>query len=135
MSEFYWFDKKQLFKQIQILLRIWPFSNLLRETNFPSISVLLSEIVIFLTKKRSFQWISPKMLQNNREAYFSCMWLILRRKTVFVTRPQTTEIWTLICCCHNFFSPYFCADNFITSLLLIVWCVRWYVKSLYRPFL
>ena len=61
---FYWFDQKHLFKQIQIFLRICPFSNLLRKTNFLSISVLLSEIVNFWTKKRSFQWISPKMFKT-----------------------------------------------------------------------
>ena len=61
-----WFDQKQLFKQIKIFLRICAFSNLLRKTNFLSISVLLSEIVTFLTKKS--QWIFPKMLQNNRVA-------------------------------------------------------------------
>ena len=31
---FYWFNKKQLFKQIQIFLWISPFSNLLRKTYF-----------------------------------------------------------------------------------------------------
>ena len=50
---FYWFDQKQLFKQIQIFLWICPFSNLLRTTNFLSISVELSERVTFWTKKRS----------------------------------------------------------------------------------
>ncbi len=40
---FYWFDKIFLFKQNQIFLRISPFSNLLRKTNFLSISVLFSE--------------------------------------------------------------------------------------------
>ena len=63
---FYWFDQKQLFKQTQIFLRICPFSNMVRKTNFLSISVLVSEIVTFLTKKRSSPWISPKILQKNR---------------------------------------------------------------------
>ncbi len=53
--QFNWFDQKQLYKQIQIFLWICPFTNLLRKTNFLSISVLLSEIVIYLTKKRYFQ--------------------------------------------------------------------------------
>ena len=44
-------DQKRLFKQIQIFLMFCPFSNLLGKTNFLSISVLLSEIVNFLTKK------------------------------------------------------------------------------------
>ena len=48
-----WFDQKQLFKQIQIFLRICPFSNMGRKTNFLSISVLISEIVTFMSKKNS----------------------------------------------------------------------------------
>ena len=63
-APFYWFDPKKLFKIIQIFLGICPFSNLLRKTNFLSISVLLSEIVTFLTKKRIFPWISPKKLKT-----------------------------------------------------------------------
>ena len=34
--------------------------------------------------------------------------------------------------CQNFFFPFFCANTFDTSLLLIVCTLRWYVKSLYR---
>ena len=63
---FYRFDQKRLFKQTQIFLMICPFSNMVRKTNFLSISVLVSEIVTFLTKKRSSPWISPKILQKNR---------------------------------------------------------------------
>ncbi len=51
---FYWFDQKQLFKQVQIFLTICSFSNLLRKTKVPSASELLSEIITFLTKKRIF---------------------------------------------------------------------------------
>ena len=80
---FYWFDQKHLFKQIQIFLRICPFSHLLRKTNFLCISVFFSEILSFWTKKRSFLWITPKMLQNKRKTLFSCMWYTLRRKTCF----------------------------------------------------
>ena len=57
---------------------------MLRKTNFLSISVHLSEIATFLTKKRSSLWIFPKMLQNNRKAKINCMWLSLRRKTVLL---------------------------------------------------
>ena len=49
-----------------------------------NLSELLSERVTFFNKKRIFQWIYPKMLQNNTKVRFSCMWLTLRRKTVFV---------------------------------------------------
>ena len=66
---FYRFDQKQLFKQTQIFLMICPFSNMVRKTNFLSISVLVSEIVTFLTKKRSSPWISPKILQKNRNPW------------------------------------------------------------------
>ena len=55
---------KNVFKQIQIFLRIFSFSNLVRKTYFLSISVLVSEIVTFMSKKNSYLWISPKMLQN-----------------------------------------------------------------------
>ena len=80
----YWFDQKKLFTQTQIFLRICPLSNMVRKTNFLSFSVLVSEIVNFLIKKRSSLWISPKILQNNRNVWLSCMWLNLLRKTVFV---------------------------------------------------
>ena len=65
---FDWFDQKNLLKQIQIFLRICPFSNMVRKTNFLSFSVLVSEIVTFMSKKKSSLWISPKLLQNNRKA-------------------------------------------------------------------
>ena len=48
---FYWFDQKQLFKQIQIFLRICPLSNMLRKTNFLTISALFSEIVTLWRKR------------------------------------------------------------------------------------
>ena len=48
--------------------------------------------------------------------------------------PETNEIVTLICSCHNFFSHFFCANTFYTSLLLIVCALKWYIKSLYRHF-
>ena len=64
----YMFDKKKVFKQIQIFLRICPFWNMVRKTNFLSISVLVSEIVTLMSKKKSSLWIFPKMLQNNRKA-------------------------------------------------------------------
>ena len=65
---FYLFDQKKLFKQIQIFLRICPFSNWFWKTHFPSISILHSEIINFFIKKRSFEWIFPKILQSDREA-------------------------------------------------------------------
>ena len=52
--------EKKLFKQIQIFLMICPFSNMVRKSNCLSISVHVSEIVTFLTKKRSSLWISQK---------------------------------------------------------------------------
>ena len=39
------------------------------------------------------------------------------------TTPETSKIVTLICSCHNFF-PFFCANTFDTSLLLIVCALR-----------
>ncbi len=49
---FYWFDQKQLFKLIQIFLRICHFSNMVRKTNFLSISVVVSELITLLTKEK-----------------------------------------------------------------------------------
>ena len=65
--QFYWFDQKQLFKEILIFLRICSFSNLLRKTNFLIISKLLSGIICF-TKKITFPRHSLKILQNTRKA-------------------------------------------------------------------
>ena len=48
----YWFVQKQLFKQIQIFLRFYAFKHR-KKTNFLSISVLFSEIVTFMSKKKS----------------------------------------------------------------------------------
>ena len=49
---FYRFNKKKLLQQIQIFFRIFPFSIMVRKTNFPSISLLISEIVTFMSKKK-----------------------------------------------------------------------------------
>ena len=68
LSSFTALNKKGCLQQILIFLWICTFSNLLRKTNFLIISELLSEITNFLNKKRSFQWVSPKMIQNNRKA-------------------------------------------------------------------
>ena len=65
---FYRFNQKQWLKQIEIFLRIFPFTNMVRKTNFPSFSVLISEIVTFISEKNSSPWISPKMLKKNRKA-------------------------------------------------------------------
>ena len=43
---------QNLFKQIQIFLRICPFSNMVRKINFLCISVLVSEIVTFMSKRK-----------------------------------------------------------------------------------
>ena len=50
---FYWFDPKNLFKPIQIFLRIFPFSNMVRKTNGLSIPELVSEIATFMSNKNS----------------------------------------------------------------------------------
>ena len=64
---YYWFVQKKLFKQIQIFLRIFPFSNMVRKTLWLSFSVLVSAIVTFMLKKK-FSMNSPKILQNKRKA-------------------------------------------------------------------
>ena len=61
-------SSKKLFKQIQIFFMIFPFSNIVRKTNFLSISVLVSEMVNFMSKKKRSLRISTKMLKINRKA-------------------------------------------------------------------
>ena len=61
---FYWFVQKNLFKQIQILLRICPFSNMERKTNWQSISVLFSAIVTFMLKKKVLYEFPPKCFKT-----------------------------------------------------------------------
>ena len=61
---FYWFEKNKLFKQILIFLSIYQFSNMVRKTNFLSKSILVYEIVIFLTKKKSSLRISSKCFKT-----------------------------------------------------------------------
>ena len=61
---FYWFEKKKLFKQILIFLSIYQFSNMVRKTNFLSKSILVYEIVTFLTKTKSSLRISPKCFKT-----------------------------------------------------------------------
>ena len=47
-----------------------------------------------MPKKRIFQWISPKMLQNNRKIEFSYMWHILRRETDFINIYPFLLVWS-----------------------------------------
>ena len=61
---FYGFDQKDLFKQIQIFLRIFPFSNMGRKTNFLSISVLVSEVVTFMSKRIVLYEFPPKCFKT-----------------------------------------------------------------------
>ena len=58
---FYWFEKKKVVKKNLNFLMV-------RKTNFLSISVLVSTIVTFMSKKKGSLRISFKMLQNNRKA-------------------------------------------------------------------
>ena len=90
---FYWFDQKVLFQKIIILLRIYPFKHV-KKKKFLIISVLLSEIATFWTKKINSLWISPKLFQNNIRALFSCMCLTLEWKTVFVRVCPNLLVWS-----------------------------------------
>ena len=67
---------------------------MVRKTNFQSISVLVSWIATFMSKKRSSLWISHKMLQNNTKAWFISLWLTLWRKTVFVNIYPLLLVWS-----------------------------------------
>ena len=48
---FHWFDQKHLFKQIQIFLRIYPFSHMVRKTNFLSFSLRFLREPLFWLKR------------------------------------------------------------------------------------
>ena len=81
---FYRFNQKQLLKQIKIFLRIFPFTNMVRKTNFPSFSLLVSEISLLFLKRKVLHKFLQKCYKKNRKAQFSSMWHTLWRKTVFV---------------------------------------------------
>ena len=105
---------KQFFKQIQIFLRICPFSNMVRKTNFLSISVTFFESVTFVSKKKSSLWISPKKLQKKKKALFWSMFLTLWRKTVFVNIYPILLIWSKIVVYTN---PYFPQDFSLSNMV------------------
>ena len=105
-----------------------------------------------MSKKKISLWISPKMLQNNRKAWFSNMWLNLWRKTFFFhiyplllvwsktlrgggggDIPFSSEICTFLVPVITFF-PFFSANNYYISLFLIVCALRRYVKSFIGSF-
>ena len=74
---FCWFDQKKLFKQIQIFLRICPFSNLLRKTNFLSISVQVSEMSFFFIKREVFSEFHRKCFKKKGKhclAVYGSIW-------------------------------------------------------------
>ena len=54
-----------------------------------------------------------------------------RRPLVKGGRYLEPKIWTQFVAVITF-SPFFCANNYYTSLLLIVCALRWYINSLYR---
>ena len=78
ISPFYLFDQKHLFKLIQIFLRIYPFSNLLKK-KFLSISVLVSGLKIEVHCA-----FPRKPFKTTEKTQFSCMSLTLGRKTFFI---------------------------------------------------
>ena len=61
---FYWFDQNNLFKQIQIFLRICIFSNMVRKTNFLSISVLVLRESLFWPKREVLCEFPPKCFKT-----------------------------------------------------------------------
>ena len=85
MSHFTALNKKVCLQQIQIFLWICPFSNLLGKTKFLIISELLSEIVTFWTKKRSFQWISLKSFKTTGKHSLAVYGSFWEEKQFFLT--------------------------------------------------
>ena len=77
MSRFTALYEKGCLQLIQIFLWIWNFSDLLRKTNFPSISEIISERVNFLTKKMSFSELARKCFkttENHSLAVCGSLW-------------------------------------------------------------
>ena len=70
---FDWFDQKHLLKQIQIFLRFYPFSNMVRKRNCLSISVLVSEIVILcLEIKVLYEFLQKCLKTTERHNFAVC---------------------------------------------------------------
>ena len=67
MSRFTTLYKKGCLQQILIFLWIWSFSNLLRKTNFLTISVLLSEISLFWLKREVFSELARKCFKTTEK--------------------------------------------------------------------
>ena len=123
--QFYCFEQKGLFTTSPIFPLDLLLFKLIEKKELSEYFWASFWVIFFLTKKRSFQWYSPKMFQNNRKAYFSCMWLTLRRKTVFVNicplllgwskqvvkrYPNFPQDWPLFKLVKkNKLSEYFCA--------------------------
>ena len=64
MSPFTGLIKKSCLNKSKFFFKFCHFSNMVRKTNFLRISVVVSEKVTLLTKKKSSLWISPKMVQT-----------------------------------------------------------------------
>ena len=61
---FYWFDQNNLFKQIQIFLRICIFLNMVRKKKILSISVLVLKESVFLIKREVLCEFPPKCFKT-----------------------------------------------------------------------
>ena len=82
--QFHWLNQKYLFKQIQICHRIYPFTSLLRKTNFLSISVLLSEIVIFWLKREVLSEFPKKPSKQQRSIVYLCVSFWGKKQFLFI---------------------------------------------------
>ena len=66
-NPFYWFDQKNCLNKSKFYSGFSPFKHG-KKNKFLTISVLVSEIVTFMYKKKSSLWISAKILQKNRKS-------------------------------------------------------------------
>ena len=99
------FWRKTVFVNNYPLLQVWskknslknpnfpqdlPLSNMIRKTNFLSISVILSEIANFMSKKKCSLTISPKMLQKTeRHGLEVCGSLCGEKQFLLIFYPYT----------------------------------------------
>ena len=75
---FYRFIKKKLLKQIQIFLRIFHFSNMVRKTNFLSFSVLVSmrQSLLCLKRKVLYEFLQKCFKTTERHSLAVCAYFV-----------------------------------------------------------
>ena len=93
--------QKLLFKQIQIFLRNWSFSNVVRKTKFLSISVVVFEIVTFWLKRKVLFEFPPKCFSTT-ERHNLAVFGSLCGENLFFKYLFLFNVLIKNCCINNF---------------------------------